>query len=177
MDVDCLAFGLQNVTSRDIHILWAGLTSDLRKIMKGSGCLEPAHMMSFSKDLNKGRYKEGGGEWSKHLDYKPGYVLCVPFASAFAYCEDAMLESLSAEYPSLMERCAPRMGGSPSFLFAVLRHLTSESDEVVSRLEGYFHREVVPQGTTLWRRNEPSNFACLLETGMVQHKRLIMMMM
>ena len=83
-----------------------------------------------------------------------------------------MLESLSAEYPSLlMEGSGPRVGGAaPSFLFGVLRHLTTESDDVVGRLETRFHREVIPQGTTLWRRNDPPSFACLLETGIERER-------
>lgn len=46
-----------------------------------------------------------------------------------------------------------------------LKKLTSERDDVIARIVPYFRREALPAGTTLWRRNDPSSFACIVEKG------------
>jgi hypothetical protein len=37
--------------------------------------------------------------------------------------------------------------------------------QVLLRLEALFTREEVPAGVVLWRRNDPSTWACILESG------------
>lgn len=58
-----------------------------------------------------------------------------------------------------------RTSQGTGFLHRTLRKLTSERDELIARLLPYFQRAVLPAGTTLWRRNDPSSFACIVEKG------------
>jgi hypothetical protein len=51
------------------------------------------------------------------------------------------------------------------FLHRTLKKLTSERDDLIARIVPYFTRTLVPAGTTLWRRNDPSSFACIVEKG------------
>lgn len=146
------------ITDHSVRIVWAQLSDPLKKALRHANCFKAtasrAHphlkMHSFSRDLN----------------------------AAFAHVESAVLKA----YPPALPRLDPSQtqeASKASFLFRTLSKLTAESGslhnkqmkeerehaELLRRLEGYFTRQTVAAGVTLWRRNDPPNMALLLESG------------
>jgi len=66
---------------------------------------------------------------------------------------------------------------STDFLYRTLHKLAGRANEeqddaLITRLVLAFTREVLPAGATLWRRNDPSSFACIVQKGMLGVPRL-----
>ena len=66
---------------------------------------------------------------------------------------------------------------STDFLYRTLHKLAGRANEepdhaLIERLVHAFTREVLPAGATLWQRNDPSCFACIVQKGLLGVPRL-----
>lgn len=141
-----------------------------------------------------------GRGWSSLMKSKRMHHFAKDLNKAFTFCEDAVLAALGAGDEREEEEEEEGRGGSSSsnsekkptppmamsratttnstdFLYRTLHKLAGRANEeqddaLITRLVLAFTREVLPVGATLWRRNDPSSFACIVQKGMLGVPRL-----
>lgn len=79
--------------------------------------------------------------------------------------------------PMLVSRGVISTTTSTDFLYRTLHKLAGRANEepddaLIKRLVHAFTREVLPAGVTLWQRNDPSCFACIVQKGLLGVPRL-----